>query len=77
MKKQKSNSIELNKVTPLSKLIAGLVFIALPFIGFFWGMRYQQMVDEPIINQLSTDNDYTGHKVVPTTPVKPLPKAVK
>ena len=77
MKKQKSNSIELNKVTPLSKLIAGIVFIALPFIAFFWGMRYQQMVDEPIINQLSTDNDLTGQKVVPTTQLKPLPKAVK
>lgn len=32
-------------VTPLSKAIALLIFIILPFIGFILGMKYQQMRD--------------------------------
>lgn len=33
-------------VTPLSKTIAMILFIFLPFIGFSAGMRYQQKIDE-------------------------------
>ncbi len=29
------------KVTPLSKLLAGILFILLPFIGFYAGLKYQ------------------------------------
>ncbi|GEM_PF-2775788 len=36
---------ELTTVTPLSKGLALIVFILLPFIGFFAGMNYQSMVD--------------------------------
>lgn len=36
---------ELATVTPLSKTLAMILFIALPFIGFYFGMRYQSMVD--------------------------------
>lgn len=37
-------SIEYNKVTKLSKFIALLLFVSLPFIGFVLGMRYQKMM---------------------------------
>ena len=36
---------ELTTVTTLSKYLAMVVFIALPFVGFFLGMRYQEMTD--------------------------------
>jgi hypothetical protein len=35
-------SIEWNKVTPLSKFLAMALFIALPFIAFILGVRYQR-----------------------------------
>ena len=36
---------ELTTVTKLSKYLAMVVFIALPFVGFFLGVRYQEMMD--------------------------------
>src|SRR3989344_6789796 len=33
---------ELTKVTKLSKILAAILFILLPFVGFFLGTRYQQ-----------------------------------
>jgi len=33
-------------VTPLSKSITMILFIFLPFIGFFAGMRYQQKIQD-------------------------------
>lgn len=38
--------IEWNKVTWYSKLIALLLLIALPIIGFQWGMRYQRILEK-------------------------------
>lgn len=35
---------ELTTVTPLSKAVALLMFISLPIIAFFFGMRYQIMI---------------------------------
>ncbi len=35
----------LTTVTPFSKSLAVLVFILLPFVGFFLGVRYQQIQD--------------------------------
>lgn len=32
-------------VTPLSKTIALILFIALPFLGFYLGMEYQKRLD--------------------------------
>ena len=32
-------------VTPLSKTIAFILFISLPFIGFYLGMQYQKGLD--------------------------------
>lgn len=34
---------EVTTVTTFSKIIGGLVFVLLPFIGFFLGMKYQEM----------------------------------
>ncbi len=36
---------ELTTVTKLSKLLAAILFIALPFLGFFLGLRYQETMD--------------------------------
>lgn len=36
---------ELNTVTPLSKSLAIVLFIVLPIVGFFLGMRYQDLMD--------------------------------
>jgi hypothetical protein len=33
-------------VTPLSKIIALGLFIAMPFIGFYLGMNYQSSIDK-------------------------------
>jgi hypothetical protein len=46
-------SKQYTTVTPLSKTIALILFIALPFIGFFLGMKYQQEIDmlaRPVLN---------------------------
>lgn len=45
-KKQNKLPEYLTKVTPLSKLLAAILFIALPFIAFGLGLRYQQQVSD-------------------------------
>ena len=53
------------KVTPFSKYLTMVLFIAFPFIGFYMGMQYQQMTtpsyppptyfsDPPIVKEPST-----------------------
>ena len=39
--------MQLNQVTWYSKLLALILFIALPFIGFWLGMEYQKQVGPP------------------------------
>ena len=39
--------MKFNQVTWYSKLLALILFIALPFIGFYAGMKYQQAVTTP------------------------------
>lgn len=36
-------TIVYNKVTWYSKLLALIIFIAMPFIGFYLGVKYQEM----------------------------------
>jgi len=36
-------------VTPLSRTITAIIFLALPFIGFVYGMKYQEKVDQKIV----------------------------
>lgn len=44
-KKKNSLYVSLTTVTPLSKAIAFLLFIIMPFIGFYLGMEYQKTMD--------------------------------
>jgi hypothetical protein len=50
--------IEWNKVTWYSKLLALALFIALPFIGFYYGVQYGKMVasigQAPVITNTAT-----------------------
>lgn len=50
-------SYNFTKVTPLSKSLALIVFIILPFIGFYMGMKYQSFITEPKIVELSCNKD--------------------
>lgn len=49
-KKTKKTTLpkELTTVTPLSKLVALIVFIALPFIAFYYGVLYQSSMQTEI-----------------------------
>jgi len=49
---------ELTTITPLSKAAAMLLFILLPFLGFFLGIRYQEAVDQ--VDKLQHQNLYIG-----------------
>jgi hypothetical protein len=42
----------LNRVTTLSKITAAIVFITLPFVGFWVGMQYGQDVNEPTVSEV-------------------------
>ncbi|MFC1755831.1 hypothetical protein ACFLZK_00345 [Patescibacteria group bacterium] len=44
------------KVTPLSKGLALALFIAMPFIGFCLGIRYQKTLDSLEIHRLEIEN---------------------
>jgi len=48
---------ELHKVTPLSKGIALVLFISMPFIGFCLGVRYQKLVSGAEIYRLKMENE--------------------
>jgi putative hemolysin len=37
-------------VTTLSKTLAGLIFISMPFIGFYFGTQFQKTIDYPVLN---------------------------
>ena len=45
MTKKKRLPKSLTTVTPLSKTIAFILFILMPFIGFYLGMHYQKTLD--------------------------------
>lgn len=48
--------IKYNQVTWYSKLLALILFVALPFIGFWAGMKYQEAISsiEPDTNYIKT-----------------------
>ena len=60
---------ELTTVTPLSKLLAAILFISLPFIGFVLGIRYQETMD------LTKRQQETGSLAIPRAPT-PTPIAI-
>ncbi len=59
---------ELTKVTPLSKLLAGALFVFLPLIAFAFGMRYQQYLTSEISyrNQQALTNSVAMNAVMPS-----------
>lgn len=56
------SKIEFNKVTTLSKIIATVIFITLPFLGFYLGILYQQSqnpvnnTSQPLIQSTKKSN---------------------
>lgn len=61
----------LTTVTPLSKTLAMLLFITLPFLGFFAGINYQQKIDQPKILQQTITTMAPIRKTFPS--VSPTP----
>ncbi len=51
----------LTTVTPLSKAVAMVLFIALPFIGFYLGMQYQKSI-EPYLGTQQLLNERLDNK---------------
>lgn len=46
----------LTTVTPLSKTLALILFVVLPFLGFYLGMRYQLALSVPVPTSLVNTN---------------------
>lgn len=41
----------LTTVTPFSKLVALVLFILLPFMGFYLGMKYNQLLQRTVVSE--------------------------
>lgn len=54
----------LTTVTRLSKRLALILFIALPFLGFLFGMKWQEMLDSQ--NQQATTFEHVAPHPTPT-----------
>jgi len=54
--------IELNKVTWYSKLLALILFITLPFIGFYIGIQYQKTLSQNTNKQIETTKKNATNK---------------
>ncbi len=61
---------ELTTVTPLSKILAAVLLISLPFIGFFLGIRYQEMID--LTERQQEENNLSIPRIPTPTPI-PMP----
>lgn len=57
---------ELTTVTPVSKCIAVILAVFLPILGFFLGIRYQEM-----LTVMSTNNPGSPHTGVKLMPISP------
>lgn len=66
---------QFTTVTIFSKLLAGIIFILLPFIGFFLGIRYQKSKDFLLISQsIKQVNNSTEGLMGGSSPSLPLPE---
>lgn len=72
--------VEWNQVTSLSKLLALLLFIALPILGFFLGKWYQQQITFNVVpaadssyvaNHMAKPVVSVGQTTIPDTPPPP------
>ncbi len=43
---KKSTKDPLNSVTPVSRIVALVLFLILPFLGFYLGVQYQKNVSQ-------------------------------
>jgi hypothetical protein len=59
----------MTTVTPLSKILALLMFIGFPILGFLFGMRYQQIIDISKQTYIQPINTIEPTKVNPTVNV--------
>src|SRR3989339_1049836 len=64
---------ELVTVTKTSKILAAVIFITLPFLGFFVGTNYQSSLDSA---SQTTANEPILVKRAPTPTPSPFPKIV-
>ncbi len=72
--------MEWNKVTTLSKILALILFVALPFIGFYLGMRYGDIVKKVLTaseGTTTTVKDITSEVVSAPSITTPQSKAAK
>ena len=58
--------MQYNRVTWYSKVIAMILFIALPFIGFYLGMKYQEQINPPTTNLVEFRNGSSTKTIVNT-----------
>ena len=54
--------MEFNKVTWYSKIAALILFIALPFAGFYAGMKYQEKITTPVQNNTAKSDPQTSNR---------------
>lgn len=57
---------ELTIVTPLSKYLAMILFIVLPIVGFFLGIRYQEILD--LAKRQQMENNLSVTRIPTPTP---------
>jgi hypothetical protein len=58
---------QFTTVTTFSKIVAGILFIALPFIGFYLGMQYGKEIKA--LTSMSVFDDKNGLSPKPQEPV--------
>lgn len=61
----------LTTVTPLSKFVAAVLFVAFPFVGFYAGTRYQQAVS--LVGSASSGDDQATSPQAPLDDNLPTP----
>lgn len=61
--------MKYNQVTWYSKTLAMILFIALPFAGFYLGMKYQEGINPPITTVVELSNGTTTKTLVSTDQV--------
>lgn len=52
MPKKKVRSNSFNTVTTFSKILAFIMFVSFPFIGFYLGMKFQKGLDKPFMDEV-------------------------
>lgn len=64
---------EFNTVTTFSKILAFVMFITFPFLGFYLGMNFQKELDKPFIDDTSAQRFEDEQKKVCTMEARQCP----